>query len=92
MERIFRHFNPLSLKGGGKAIEPLLTCTWDQLYPYNYYCPVRTTQPNSSGKALVGCVATAMSQIMLYWRYPHQGTGSHSYNVSTGRYHICKFW
>jgi hypothetical protein len=70
----------ISLKGGGKYVEPLLTSTWDQPYPYNYYCPPRTTQPSSQGKALVGCVATAMSQIMLYWRYPHQGTGSHSYN------------
>ena len=76
----FSDISNLSLKGGGKSIEPLLTCTWDQVHPYNYYCPPRTTQPNSSGKALVGCVATAMSQIMLYWRYPHQGTGSHSYN------------
>ena len=66
-------------KDGGKDIEPLLTCTWGQGSPYNYYCPERLTQPNSNNKALVGCVATAMSQIMLYWRYPLQGTGSHSY-------------
>ena len=66
-------------KDGSKDIEPLLTVTWDQSWPYNYYCPIRTTQPNSNGQALVGCVATAMSQIMLYWRYPHQGTGSHTY-------------
>ncbi|MBC8486067.1 MAG: C10 family peptidase [Bacteroidetes bacterium] len=63
-------------KDGGKSIEPLLTCTWDQGHPYNYLCPVNT----SGEKAIVGCVATAMAQIMYYWRYPEQGNGSTSYN------------
>ena len=67
----------LNLKAGGKNIEPLLTCTWNQDSPYNYLCPDTATGPG--GHAYVGCVATAMSQIMLYWRYPHQGNGSHSY-------------
>jgi len=62
---------------GGKDIEPLLTCTWNQDWPYNYLCPLDPQGPG--GRALVGCVATAMSQIMLYWRYPLQGTGSYSY-------------
>ncbi len=44
----------LSLKDGGKSIEPLLTSMWDQDMPFNYYCPPRTTQPSSGGKALVG--------------------------------------
>jgi hypothetical protein len=61
----------------GKDIEPLLTCTWNQDWPYNYYCPLDAQGPG--GRVYVGCVATAMSQIMLYWRYPNQGTGSHSY-------------
>jgi hypothetical protein len=29
----------------------------------------------------VGCVATAMSMIMHYWRYPLQGSGQHSYYI-----------
>lgn len=68
----------LSLKAGGKSVEPLLTCTWNQDWPYNYYCPADPAGPN--GHVYVGCVATAMSQIMFYWRFPHQGSGSHSYN------------
>lgn len=60
-----------------KDIEPLLTCTWNQDWPYNYYCPEDNQGPG--GHVYVGCVATAMSQIMLYWRYPSQGTSSHSY-------------
>ena len=62
---------------GSKDIEPLLTSTWNQDSPYNYYCPEDPSGPG--GHVYVGCVATAMSQIMLYWRYPNQGTGSYSY-------------
>ncbi len=58
-------------------IEPLLTCTWNQSYPYNAWCPF---DPEGSGDHVyAGCVATAMAQVMFYWRYPLQGTGQHSY-------------
>lgn len=60
-------------------IDPLLTSKWDQDFPYNYYCPEDTEGPG--GHVLVGCVATAMAQIMYYWRYPLQGSGSHSYYI-----------
>jgi hypothetical protein len=62
-------------KDYGENVEPLLTCIWDQGSPYNYLCPVNT----SGETAVVGCVATAMAQIMYYWRYPEQGEGSKSY-------------
>ncbi|MBN2175211.1 MAG: C10 family peptidase [Bacteroidales bacterium] len=61
----------------GKDIETLLTATWNQDWPYNYYCPADNAGPG--GHVYVGCVATAMSQIMHYYRYPNQGSGSHSY-------------
>ena len=58
-------------------VEPLLTCTWNQSYPYNAWCPF---DPEGSGDHVyAGCVATAMAQIMFYWRYPLQGTGQHTY-------------
>ncbi len=62
---------------GSKDVEPMLTCTWNQDWPYNYYCPEDAGGPG--GHVYVGCVATAMSQIMLHWRYPAQGNGSKSY-------------
>ena len=62
---------------GTKDVEPLLTCTWNQDWPYNYYCPEDDNGPGDH--VYVGCVATAMAQIMMYWRYPLQGSGSHSY-------------
>ncbi len=58
-------------------VGPLLTCIWNQNYPYNALCPVDTSGVN----ATAGCVATAMSMIMYYYRYPLQGTGVHSYTA-----------
>jgi len=59
------------------TVGPLLPCMWNQSYPYNYLCPIDPT--GSGGHVYAGCVATAMSQVMYYWRYPLQGTGSHGY-------------
>jgi len=53
---------------------PLLTTTWDQNSPYNGFCPM-----GDGGQTIVGCVATAASQIIAYWQWPPSGTGSHSY-------------
>ena len=50
---------------------------WNQDYPYNYCCP--EDPAGSGGHAIVGCLATAMSQLMRFWAYPAQGIGSHCY-------------
>ena len=71
-----------SQERGGK-IGPLCPTSWDQKWPYNYYCPDLNMPFASNGKSVVGCVATAMSQIMRYWEHPTQGTGSHSYVPKT---------
>ncbi len=60
-----------------KAIFPFIRSTWNQGGAYNDLCP-----EDAQGEALVGCVATAMAQIMYYYRYPTTGTGSHSYYAS----------
>lgn len=51
-------------------IAPFVTSHWGQGSPYNDNCPVITADGNSSKgkKALSGCVATAASQILYYWR------------------------
>ncbi len=63
----------------GKAVEPLTeTILWNQdggssqgfSGGWDYFTPEGTP---------TGCVATAMSIIMYYWKYPTQGVGSHSY-------------
>lgn len=65
------------------VVGPLVKTTWDQDSPYWDQCP-----GSGSTKAYTGCVATAMAQVMNYWQWPVQGTGSHSYqplNPNTGR-------
>ena len=59
------------------VVGPLTQTLWDQTQYYNIYCPAVSDGP--SGRAYTGCVATAMAQIMKYWGYPLQGTGTHSY-------------
>ncbi len=62
----------------GKNVDPLLDpIAWNQDYPWNVLCPEDPAGPG--GHVYVGCVATAMSQIMYYWRYPLQGQGEKSY-------------
>ena len=59
------------------VVDALIQSTWGQGSPYNYFCPQSPDVPG--GKAITGCVATCMVQIMYYWRWPDIGTGSHSY-------------
>lgn len=61
----------------GPTIEPMLSCTWNQGWPWNQYCPVDAAGPG--GHVWSGCVATAMAQLMYFWRWPDYGAGSHSY-------------
>jgi hypothetical protein len=58
-----------------KSVTPLLTANWGQGKYYNQLCPVASNGPD--GRALVGCVATAMAQVMYYYRFPLQGLGTH---------------
>ena len=70
----------LSFLGNVRDMEPMVNCLWNQDDPYNAMCPADPNGPG--GHAYAGCVATAMSMIMYHWRYPQQGTGSHSYYAS----------
>lgn len=62
---------------GARTVQPLVTAKWGQGSPYNALCPDHLR---------VGCVAVAMGEIMHFWKYPVQGTGSHSYSDGT---HSC---
>ncbi len=48
------------------TVSPLLTCIWDQDAPFWDQCPTY-----SGSKCYTGCVATAMAQVMYYWKYPN---------------------
>ncbi len=59
---------------------PMLCQTrWDQGSPYNKLCPYDSVYMD---RTVVGCVATAMAQIMKRWNHPSCGTGSHTYEYS----------
>lgn len=55
-------------------IEPLIKTKWNQGSPYNKYCPEINGQ-----KCWAGCVATAMAQVMNYYKWPDKAHGEHYY-------------
>jgi len=52
--------------GAVAPIEPMVSAVWSQGAPYNMMLPVLSSGSNAS----VGCVATAMAQVMHYWKWP----------------------
>lgn len=60
-----RYNAPMRAAADRKDIKPLTTSHWHQSGPYNDICPNRV---DNGAKAMVGCVATAASQILYYWR------------------------
>lgn len=58
------------------SMAPLLASTWNQSTPFNDLCP-----KDNKGKAYPsGCVATALSQIMYFHKYPEKGSGQKQYS------------
>lgn len=60
-----------ALKADGRyqqpKIAPLLgDIAWNQLTPYNNMCP----EYEDSELSATGCIATAMAQVMMYYKYP----------------------
>lgn len=51
------------------AVSPLLgDIKWNQSEPYNNMCPKYA----GTNLSATGCVATAMAQVMMYWKYPKE--------------------
>ncbi|MBE0655812.1 MAG: C10 family peptidase, partial [Bacteroidales bacterium] len=70
------NFNPKSVQ----SEFPMLKSIWHQRWPFNGLCPADTNAcPTCNDHAVVGCVATAMAQVLKFWEHPWHGTGSHSY-------------
>ncbi|MBO4730481.1 MAG: C10 family peptidase, partial [Bacteroidaceae bacterium] len=75
-------------------VEPLIKTIWSQWDPYNAMVPhyIKSsdddyTYPSDKGtyaEIPTGCIATSMSQLMNYYRYPAHGRGSHSLSVKQG--------
>lgn len=60
-----------------QSVAPLLVSKWNQDSPYNHWCPPDPAGPG--GRCYAGCVATAMGQLLNYYRFPQQGQGNYSY-------------
>jgi len=72
-----RKAHPLTAEGN-VVVAPLIKTTWGQDAPYNNLCPLQ-----GSTRTITGCVATAMAQVMNYWKWPETGSGSYSYTSQT---------
>lgn len=57
------------------SVPPLLKSKWAQRSPFNDSVPLY----DGIHRSAAGCVATAMAQIMYYYRYPETGIGEYGY-------------
>ena len=62
------------------TIAPMVTCNWSQRAPYNNMCPAYEGE-----LSVTGCVATAMAQVMYYWKYPAKTPTLSGYTTRTHR-------
>ncbi|MBR6936732.1 MAG: C10 family peptidase [Prevotella sp.] len=53
-----------------KAIDPLITTHWDQDSPFNNMAPYVVRSNGDTVHCVTGCVATAMAQLMNFYKYP----------------------
>ena len=71
VEALSQGAQPATHFTAGSPIMPLLTCQWSQNSPYKVTLPfINGVHPP------VGCVATAMAQVMYYWKWPTTSTAA----------------
>lgn len=74
------------------AIQPLIQSKWGQDAPYNYMCPdgnyvdYDEAGYNTNNRCPTGCVATAMAQIMYYWKWPESCPALSEYSKTKTEY------
>ena len=49
-------------------VQPMVSVTWDQCYPYNQFCPMQDENPTQ--QSVVGCTAVAIGQIFAKHCHP----------------------
>lgn len=75
-----------SRRAARKPVEPLIKTHWDQDAPFWDQVPTyQGPEPNLRDKqCYVGCVATAMAQVMNYWQWPNlvpNGLPDYDYHI-----------
>lgn len=67
-----------------EGVAPILgELPWGQNAPFNELCPM-----SSEGRCVVGCVATAMSQVMWLHQWPTCGKGNIDYTTRTHKIRV----
>ena len=79
------HANPAAKVGRNMpvndvTIAPLLSSNWSQSSPYYNQCPFFQGE-----RSVTGCVATAMAQVMYYWKYPKTAPALSGYTTRSHR-------
>ena len=69
-DAVAKAWTSLSKTAAGTVVKEYETANWDQLAPYNIFCPeIR------GSRTVTGCVATAISILMRYHQWPDAGVG-----------------
>ena len=73
-------------QAAGTQYGPLMTFpTWNQTAPWNNGCP---NDPVHGGRSVTGCTATALAQVLNYWRAPASVTFQAGDDYSTKTHSI----
>ena len=79
------NYEPLRVPYISEEVQPFVTSQWNQGEYFNYLCPAQENASqyqhnlNCDNHVPAGCVATAMTQVMYYYRYPEFGVGGVGY-------------
>lgn len=68
----------LQTRAGTVVVDPLIKTQWNQDKPYNNLTPTINGQ-----HCLTGCVATAIAQVLNYWRWPERSQGNGGYYLNS---------
>lgn len=78
-------FGKASASPAHVVVEPIVPSSWGQGEPYDAYSPVLEGE-----KCPVGCVATALSQVMFHYKWPLEAKGKVTYKPSNPGLDIIK--
>ena len=72
-----------------RSVPELLTTRWNQGHPYNLTCPMYYKEDGSQDYPASGCTATAMAQVMNFYKHPEKTVAiipahSNTYTLSNG--------
>ena len=65
-----------AISGIKSDIQPMLTTRWAQDKPYNDMTPPYTGDDGKEYHCPIGCVATAMAQVLYYYQWPKRTTAT----------------